>query len=289
MKFSQRLGLTSIEKPLQIEFIDKELLNRLWNLYRIRILDFLDNKFDGQSNKRYFATFLWHNYFKKDMDEVSYDFTVTIYELKKFFFKTAEWYEVFELIESSIESINKYRDYFDFDSTKFYTDINILLEQEFSAYRFVEGLVVPITNDTEIKEIENARANTKQFTALSGCNNHLTESLKILSDKKTIDYRNSIKESISAIESIAKVISGKSSDTLGSALTSVKDKIGIHSALEKGFKQIYGYTSDADGIRHALMEEPNCDFDDAKYMLVSSSAFINYLIAKANKAGISIK
>ena len=66
----------------------------------------------------------------------------------------------------------------------------------------------------------------------------------------------------------------------------IKGRIKIHSALERGFKQIYGYTSDSDGIRHGLMEEPTCDFEDAKFMLVSCSAFINYLIAKSLKAEI---
>jgi hypothetical protein len=51
---------------------------------------------------------------------------------------------------------------------------------------------------------------------------------------------------------------------------------------------MYGYTSDAQGIRHALMDEPNLSFEDAKFMLVSCSAFVNYLIAKAAKAGISL-
>ena len=85
------------------------------------------------------------------------------------------------------------------------------------------------------------------------------------------------------------MISGNEKDSLGAALDRIKGKIKIHPALERGFKQLYGYTSDSDGIRHALMEEHNCDFEDAKYMLVSSSAFINYLIIKANKAGINFK
>lgn len=65
------------------------------------------------------------------------------------------------------------------------------------------------------------------------------------------------------------------------------DKIAIHPALKKGFSNIYGYTSDASGIRHALLDEPNLDFENAKYMLVSCSAFINYLASKAAKAGIT--
>jgi|GEM_PF-5091063 len=37
------------------------------------------------------------------------------------------------------------------------------------------------------------------------------------------------------------------------------------------------------------MEESNLDQEDALYMLVSCSAFINYLITKTNKFGIEIK
>jgi len=36
------------------------------------------------------------------------------------------------------------------------------------------------------------------------------------------------------------------------------------------------------------MDEPNLTFDDAKYMLVSCSAFVNYLKAKAADAGLKL-
>jgi len=58
--------------------------------------------------------------------------------------------------------------------------------------------------------------------------------------------------------------------------------------LKKGFSNLYGYTSSAEGIRHALLEEAKLNFEDAKFMLVSCSAFVNYLIAKTSKAGIKI-
>jgi len=44
---------------------------------------------------------------------------------------------------------------------------------------------------------------------------------------------------------------------------------------------MYGYTSDADGIRHKLLDEATIDFEDAKFMLVSCSAFVNLLRARA--------
>jgi len=80
---------------------------------------------------------------------------------------------------------------------------------------------------------------------------------------------------------------GSTKSTLADALKKLDEKIEIHPAPKEGFKKIYGYTSDADGIRHALMDEDKLEFDDPKYMLVSCFAFINYLIAKSRKAEIS--
>lgn len=52
----------------------------------------------------------------------------------------------------------------------------------------------------------------------------------------------------------------------------------MHPALNGAFQKLYGYTSDAGGIiRHALLEEDSLDFKDAKFMLVSCSAFVTYL------------
>ena len=41
------------------------------------------------------------------------------------------------------------------------------------------------------------------------------------------------------------------------------------------------YTSDADGIRHALSEEANLDLADAKFMHVVCAAFVVLLIQRA--------
>jgi hypothetical protein len=79
------------------------------------------------------------------------------------------------------------------------------------------------------------------------------------------------------VEAVCQILTSDAKTTLGQALK----KLGIHPALEKGFSAIYGYTSDADGIRHALSEETTVDADDAKFFLVSCSAFVNYLIAKS--------
>ena len=61
----------------------------------------------------------------------------------------------------------------------------------------------------------------------------------------------------------------------------------MHSALKDAYVKMYGYASDSGGIRHALKDvEPSSE--DARFMLVASSAFINYLIVKAQKTGLPL-
>lgn len=283
MKFSQRIGKVAVSKQMQVESLDDELKNGLWSGIKMAILDKLNRTGYGQTEYNIFCTMLWLNYFKLPFDRIPDD----EYECEQFIRKTffnGQWYESYDLLEyilSTNSAIPKldYKTYVGF--------CNKILEREFSGYRFIDGKISPITNPNEVEEIENAINQSGNFTALKGVNIHLKSALEKLSDKKSPDYRNSIKESISAIESVAKAISENPKDSLGGALDKIKGKIKLHSSLERGFKQLYGYTSDSDGIRHALMEDHNCDFEDAKYMLVSSSAFINYLIVKASKAGIT--
>ena len=67
----------------------------------------------------------------------------------------------------------------------------------------------------------------------------------------------------------------------GNTLKKLKENgINIHPAMESAFKQLYGYTSDSGGIRHGSIEFVNVASEDAKYMLVSCSAFVNYLMEK---------
>lgn len=287
-KFSDRLGITTSVKEMQIDSIDDELMNGLWNAIKIHVLDPLDRANFGTYGPDEFKLFceaLWHNFYKLPVDTVPYHNSDGIKHIRNWFYNQADWYEIYNFIEF-ITKLNT--NTLHFDKARFISFCESVLVREFSGYRFVNGSLAPITNQYEIGEVETALDHSSQFTSLKGVNIHLKSALSKLSDKTNPDYRNSIKESISAIESIAKVISQKSSDSLAGALDKIKGKINLHAALEKGFKQIYGYTSDASGIRHALMDNTTCEFEDAKYMLISCSAFINYLIVKADRAGIKL-
>ncbi len=153
-----------------------------------------------------------------------------------------------------------------------------------SGYRFVSGYLTPITNKEEVDSITSS-IQAARDSGLLGTQKHLETAISLLSKKPNPDYRNSIKESISAIESLTKQITGEDSAGLGKALNVLDAKVKFHGAFKAGLLSLYGFTSDDDGIRHAILDEPSVGFDEAKYMLVSCSALVNFLIAKANAHG----
>lgn len=156
-----------------------------------------------------------------------------------------------------------------------YEIYNSIFEQEFVGYRFIDGIIVSITDENELESIEQALN-----TPYDKVNGHLEKALILLSDRDKPDYENSIKESISAVEAMCVLILGKR-DTLGAALKQLeKNGLTIHPSMKSAFEKLYGYTSDASGIRHAGdIGGSLSTFEEAKFMLVSCSAFVNYLIS----------
>ena len=281
--FSQRKGLKPVKNIMQVDSMDEDLRNGLWNALSIYYWDKMeDNKYlSSVKDIDFLFKRLWHNFFKKPLDTLDDYWTDTYNLMRKHFFECA-WYEVYDFIEFIANNRNN-TDYAILNNEKFVDFCNSTLKRELSAYRFINGKIVQITSEEEIAEIEES---LKVTSPLKPVNNHLKRALDLLADRKSPDYRNSIKESISAVESICNLIAKNSKVTLGQALKEIEGKVKLHPALKKAFESLYGYTSDAEGIRHALLDEPNLDFEDAKFMLVSCSAFINYLMTKSSKAGI---
>ena len=297
MLFSQRIGKKPKEKPIQIDSIDEELRNGLWSLIYTHIYLCVNQTQQPIPIHKSFLTALWLHLFKKPIDELEryrkssyllddnvyfdYDYFHTM--IRNWFFK-AQWHEIYDFLEF-IACHHPLQ-----DSKSFTKTCNKILEKEYSAYRFTGNRLIKILEQTELEGIEEALAGVEKYK-LEAAKNHLDASIGLFSNRKNPDFRNSIKESISAIESLCKIICNKPNTTLGDALKRIEKDgiIELHPALKEAYCKIYGYTSDKDGIRHAMLDKSNVDFDDAKYMLVSSCAFVNYLIAKSIKANINLR
>ena len=85
----------------------------------------------------------------------------------------------------------------------------------------------------------------------------------------------------------ARRLNESASKGLGPALTTLEKSITIHPALKRGFLSIYGYTSDQEGIRHAIHEgKVEVDVTDAAFMFGACASFVTYLINKARLCGM---
>lgn len=287
--FSQREGIKPIKSILQVDSMDSELRNGLWDVLTICYWDRVKRSsiygymISNHEDMDLLFKRLWHNYFKSPIDTLIDFWPVTHKEIRKHFFNF-KWNEVYDFIEFIA---NNYPDKHNSVNQNFMKGCNSVLERELSAYRFVGGKITQITSKEEIAGIEEALDASNPFKPV---NNHLKSALDIFSDRKSPVYRNSIKESISAVEAICKLITGNPNATLGDALKEIERKsiVELHPALKNAFSSLYGYTSATGGIRHALVDEPNLDVEDARFMLVACSGFVSYLIAKSSKAGIEL-
>lgn len=253
----------------------EELRNSLWNALHVAVWESVGFMHDRHGNLPQiddFSTHLWFKFFKKPVDQrptyVHHDRSERILKIIRDYFFNAKWHEVYDFIEFVVMAFKKAKPRL----TEF---LNTVLTAEMSAYRFIDGKLVDIIDEQEVAMLEEALADTR-FAAVAA---HLGRALALLADRKHPDYRNSIKESISAVEAMARLLSGNYRATLGEALKSLEKGGKLHSALKEGFSKLYGYTNDEHGIRHAMLDEPDLNQADAKYFLLSCTSFTNYLKA----------
>jgi len=287
--FSKRYGY--VKDQIQTKELKRETRNRLWNL--------LENYFSGIKHKyddnlkesTYQYPKLLDIIIDKNLKRPLDDF-VDPYQkkeaIKKFVISEAKFYEVFDLIENIFKSLTKYLQIFKNTSVQqFTTELNSLFIEENVGYRVVNGKIIPITNEEEIKEIEKAIYQSR-LCELKGPAEHLENALALLAKRPDPDYQNSIKEAISAVESCFNQILKKKYSGLKDSLNNFETKAGnFHPALKEGFLKLYGYTSDAGGIRHGIFEDQQeITLEDARFFLISCSAFVNYIIEKSRKKGL---
>ena len=191
------------------------------------------------------------------------------------------WYRKLDLVEFTIKYLYIFgqkneRYYRVFQS--FVKQLNSEFERLNFAYRVVGTEIVEITSKEELTAIESSMHDSP-----TNIRTHLNKALELYAQRPVGDYRNSIKESISAVEAYCREITGE--NTLGNALNKLKDKgLAIPPILKTAFEKLYAYTNQSDtGIRHALMDDEGTytpASEEALFMLVSCSSFINYLNKK---------
>lgn len=293
--FSESIGACSCIMEMQLEDFDERTRMQISNqLYKIleyffeKTGDFNDsiqyrNSYAQNTGSDDFSAYVVAEIFNQKVGlekGFSYNWRAIFNEIHNVIMN-APYNEVLDVVWVACKWLVENYHSYSFQVQEFiYEMMNELFEKEYVGYRYVAGKITPITDKNEIEEIESACHNP-----FDGCRSHIQKAVDFLADREHKDYKNCIKESICAVESICKVIVEDETADLSKAIKKLKDNgLQLHSALELAFIKLYAYTSDKGGIRHSEgMFESNVTFEEAKYMLVSCSAFVNYLVAEYGK------
>lgn len=286
--FSDRNGIKPENTMIQNKEFDKrtrvQLQNMLSQLYR----EVYGELYYGKPYIQDFFRYVLGTIYSESVDvRIKYD-DDDIWNMINTTIMEDEYDDVLTLIEAIIQHWDNYiqdsvnngsYSYFDvpFKGISIFKIVNIFFEREYIGYRFVDGIITPICDEYEIESLNQALE-----TPFKPVYEHLSKANRLIADREMPDYENSIKESISAVEALCEILTetkGKEA-SLGNMLKKLEESgVKIHAGLKSAFNKLYGYTSDAKGIRHAGdIGGPASTFEEAKYMLVSCSAFINYLI-----------
>jgi len=272
MLFSKRYGHG--DTAIQIDGLDQRTCTGLWNaLYRE-----LWSR-HGQASGTYrdagdaILLAYWDAIFASPLDAYSHSTHGQIQFMTRvkrcFTVPEAPWYQLLDIVELTILSAPGEI------ATNLTRAVNEVFARERAAFRMIGGYAVPVADGLEVDALETAI----QSPALGeGAREHIQQAVKLFANRDNPDYRNAVKEAISAVEAACKQLVNKPSATLPDALSILEKRRPLHTAFKTALTKLYAYTSDADGIRHGTIGRSEIDFADAKFMLVTCAAFVNYLL-----------
>ena len=272
--FSERKGIKHFSDIVQIDDLNERTRNKIYTITK-NVFD-LANGYNEIED--YIIEYIYEELFSLTKRDIPREMYSTNYSYVKVFDQVysviieEEYSDVFTFIEgiikcfyiidrSNCSMLNLKNNYIE--------RIDYIFQSENVNYRIINEKITDIVDEQQISSIEETLNNPYKEVS-----RHYSKAIEQLYSLK--DFDNSIKESISSVEAMCQILTKNSKATLGDALKLLKDK--IHPAMKSAFEKLYGYTSDANGIRHANgLGEGDSTFEEAKYMLISCSTFVNYL------------
>lgn len=277
LTFSQANGYEEIPGPLKLGELPKEARTHIWNVFYGN----LDSaKFYSYSMSATILRRPWDNIFKSV--HINHDHQ-----------PIDDWINNFHDITSALRNRIETNDF-----NKVFDLLQFIMRQPGCPREFIESMkrvfkrfklayiiddgppstILPAVTREEGKALLESLQILRK-AGLSGGESHLRKASSCINQG---NWAESIKESIHAVESVARNIA-PGAKSLKSALNELEKKHGeLHHAQKESFIKLYGYTSDEQGIRHALIDqtEANVGMDEAVFMLGACASFTSYLWRK---------
>ncbi len=276
LTFSQAQGYEKIPGPLALGEISGAARIKLWNLFvggphnAFVSHTLWDSPQDLEDRWQSIFQMLHEDFLHRPMDEFPSKISQLVQTYREAILHRLPFNKLFDLVQMVMRHKQCPRD--------FILDVAAIFKKCRLAYVVDTESPVTILPAATTQEGEELMGAIREFreAGLSGAETHLRKAGERVNQG---DWSGSVEESILAVESVARQLDPDASKTLGPALNSLEKSGQLHPALKKAFSNLYGYTSDEQGIRHALIDNPTSSVgkDEALFMLGACASFASYL------------
>ena len=279
LSFSQAHGYEELPRQLKLGELPQRERVHIWNVFYIHLDDpeeFVPLLTGGISRLAQEwenimrQVHLWHDNMPLDEWESRYD--VVRDDLKSRIYQ-APFNEVFDLIQFVMRQPECPDEF-----TKSMKNIFARCRLAYTITEDQPPTIIPAVTKTEGEAIVSSLSELNT-AGVTGSAPHLRKSAECINRSEWAD---SIRESIHAVESVARQIAPDKPHTLTQALKSINKGGSLHPDLIEACKKLYGYTSDEQGVRHALLDrkDSRVGMDEAVFMLGACASFASYLWRK---------
>ena len=271
--WSQREGLTEVRTQIQDSGMDRPLRVDLWNA--------LYENVTSSSDWHDLVWRIWRELLREPLDEYGDTSDFSAFDMAKDWILRADWRLTCDVIAFAAEQLTgRCRD-------QFIVSANAGFDRGKFAWRFSGRKLVRRIGDAEIRAVETALQDSQPFPEVL---KQLETALAEFSSRENANYGHAAKEAISAAESLMKHVTGDPNVTLGEGLKQIR-KSGtpqIHPALLSSFDSLWGYACEKGYLRHGAKPGNLADvtLEEAQLVLVTSSAVVSFLIARAGCEGM---
>jgi hypothetical protein len=277
LTFLQAEGQVSLPRQLALREVSAELTAKLWDVYYTELLrtkrqlDYSKDRLGSAWTAILRDWFVHHEHgFADEFSHVLEDWLAPL----KAKFVRRNYLEIFEFVQFTIRHPEA--------PYNFEGRVANALSQSRAAY-FVDGTTIFPKASVEEGAALQAALIVLRGSEYGGARAHLSAAANLLSEG---DYGGSVRESVSAVESIARSIE-PSADKLSTALAKLHNGKRIHQGLKAAFNSLYGYASDEEGVRHALVfqDQPHVGEAEAIFMIGACASFVTFVIGKGSLIG----
>lgn len=246
--FSERNNIEKLSEEIQLKKLDDRTRIGILNMWSKFYEDVKWRSMLNNTNRKDILRLIITNVYNQPASTWSLlKETIVLNEVEKTI-RYDKYNKVFDLLEYTISMFHSlkmgstYR--YGYQNNNYFSQLNKLFEQEFVGYRFIDNKISKISDPIEVKSINDTFS--VSYDTVKG---HILKANVFLSDRDNPDYQNSIKESLSALEALAQIITGinGAGATLGKMLKKLEDDGIISGAMKSGFSALYGFASEGKG------------------------------------------